>query len=203
MYTTCTVCPRLERNFNSHLSSGCTYCLPIATPCSSQSMSLVEDDLAVPLPQQESLLVPDNQTAWDFFLALLQLKHHVNITVYLSQRDPDLLSNDQRDRFYFLRRCACCILDAVIALLQPMKIFYCHFCFLTDNSKARFPGTFLHPSSRDSWITGLCCFHPFLIHSDPLLAMLCVKKHAKWLVINPKKPQCVIFLVVGLFILEK
>ena len=138
MYTTCTVCPRLERNFDSHLSSGSTYCFPIATFCSSQSLSLVEDDLAVPLPQQESLLVPDNQTAWGFFLALLQLKHHVNITVYLAWMDPDLFSNDQRDRFHFLRRCACCILDAVIG-----------FCSLTDNSKARFPGIFLHPPSSE------------------------------------------------------
>lgn len=195
MYTTNTVCPRLEGNFNSYFFShwtmdkqwtsnmcnngqamdkqyvqplsGCTYCLSIATSCLSQSMSLLEDDLAVPLPQQESLLVPDNQTAQDFFLALLQLKHRVNITVYLAQMDPDLLSNDQRDRFRFLRRCASCILDAVIGLVQSMKIIYCHVCFLTVNSKARFPGIFLHPPSRDSWITGLCCFHPFLIRSDP------------------------------------
>ena len=77
--------------------------------------------------------------------------------------DPDLLSNDQRDRFHFLRTCACYILDAVIGLVQSMKIIYCHFCFLTDNSKAQFPGIF----SRNSWITGLCCFHPFLICGDP------------------------------------
>ena len=142
---TCTVCPRLQRNFNSHLSSGCTYCLPIATSCSSQSMSLVEDDLAVPLPQQSSCL--GQLDCMGLFLALLQLKHHVNITVYLAWMDPDLLSNDQRDRFHFLRRCACCILDAVIGLVQSMKIIYCHFCSLTDKSKARFPGIFLHPPS--------------------------------------------------------